>query len=210
MQAPSVEFLKEFESWVFDLQKRITETLNEIEEDGEFVPHKWERHDGRGHGIASVIEGKILEKGGVNVSSLTIPLNKGLYNTMKEKNDIKTLTEDELKDYEMFACGISSVIHPANPHVPTTHFNYRVLVIVNKVTQEASDWWFGGGADLTPIYLNEVDAIHFHNTLKMANDPFGTHYFEKFKAVCDDYFCIKYRSKLSHLRRETRSWRHLH
>ena len=124
MQAPDFEFLKEFESWVFDLQKRITQGLNEVEQEGKFVPHKWKREDGRGHGIASVITGKVLEKGGVNVSSLTIPLNLGLYNTMKEKNDIKSLTPEELKDYEMFACGISCVIHPTNPFVPTTHFNY--------------------------------------------------------------------------------------
>jgi coproporphyrinogen III oxidase len=90
----------------------------------------------------------------------------------------------------MFACGLSLVVHPLNPHVPTTHCNYRVIVVSHKETKEVKDWWFGGGCDLTPIYLNVPDAIHFHSVLKLASDKHDMNYYSKFKSVCDDYFCI--------------------
>lgn len=92
----------------------------------------------------------------------------------------------------MWACGVSLVIHPLNPHVPTTHANYRLLVVTHREQNVVMDWWFGGGADLTPIYINAPDAIHFHTTLKLAMDPFGKELYQKYKEICDDYFCIKY------------------
>ena len=79
---------------------------------------------------------------------------------------MKSIKEEDIDKYDMFACGLSLVIHPINPFVPTTHANYRVIVIINKEDNEIEDWWFGGGSDLTPTYLNVSDAIHFHTVLK--------------------------------------------
>ena len=81
---------------------------------------------------------------------------------------MKTINEKDITSYNMFACGLSLVIHPLNPFVPTVHANYRTLMIVHKDTSQIDDWWFGGGADLTPIYLNKEDAVHFHTVYKNA------------------------------------------
>ena len=140
-------------------------------------------------------KGSTYEKAGVNVSSLRIPLNVGIYNTMKAKNDFRAVTTENVGEYEMYACGLSLVIHPLNPHVPTTHCNYRLLLMIHKETQRIDDWWFGGGADLTPIYVNKPDAIWFHQTLKNACDRHDPAYYPKFKQVADDYFNITYRNE---------------
>jgi len=79
--------------------------------------------------------------------------------------------------------------------VPTVHANYRVLMVVNKETNEVEDWWFGGGSDLTPIYLNIFDAIHFHSVLKRACDKFDKDFYNTFKENCDKYFYITYRKE---------------
>ncbi|CAH2002922.1 unnamed protein product [Acanthoscelides obtectus] len=91
-----------------------------------------------------------------------------------------------------FAAGISAVIHPSNPLVPTIHFNYRYFEVEDgKETQ----WWFGGGTDLTPYYLNSADAVHFHRTLKDACDKHDNSYYPRFKKWCDDYFNIPHRGE---------------
>jgi len=94
------------------------------------------------------------------------------------------------KSLPFYALGISSVIHPRNPYVPTIHFNYRYFEVQ---TDDGIQWWFGGGTDLTPYYLNEQDAIHFHSTLKKACDKHGKEFYPKFKAWCDKYFHITHR-----------------
>jgi len=100
----------------------------------------------------------------------------------------------EGKEMPFFACGISSVVHPRNPHVPTMHFNYRYFEVQEPgVGGQQSRWWFGGGCDLTPYYLDEEDATLFHRSLKEACDKHNTKYYSKFKAWCDDYFRIKHR-----------------
>ncbi|XP_009328922.1 PREDICTED: oxygen-dependent coproporphyrinogen-III oxidase, mitochondrial, partial [Pygoscelis adeliae] len=91
------------------------------------------------------------------------------------------------------AMGVSSVIHPKNPHVPTMHFNYRYFEI--EEADGTKQWWFGGGTDLTPTYLNEEDAVHFHKTLKEACDKHGLKLYPKYKKWCDDYFYIKHRGE---------------
>jgi len=98
----------------------------------------------------------------------------------------------EGQEMPFFACGISSVIHPRNPNVPTVHFNYRYFEVEEPNGNKR--WWFGGGCDLTPYYLDEADAVHFHKTLKDACDKHDKSYYSKFKAWCDDYFRIKHRS----------------
>jgi coproporphyrinogen III oxidase len=101
----------------------------------------------------------------------------------------KVLTGESLPFY---ALGISSVIHPRNPYVPTIHFNYRYFEVETK---EGVQWWFGGGTDLTPYYLNEEDARHFHSSLKQACDKHNPTYYGKFKEWCDKYFFITHRGK---------------
>lgn len=131
----------------------------------------------------------------MNVSAITIPLTPGIYATMKEKSHFRSIEKEEIDKHVMFACGLSLVIHPINPHVPTTHCNYRILVVYDKETKEVKDWWFGGGCDLTPIYLHAPSAIHFHNVIKAAMDKFDKDAYPKFKKICDDYFCIEYRKE---------------
>lgn len=91
-----------------------------------------------------------------------------------------------------FAAGVSAVIHPKNPMVPTIHFNYRYFEVQNG---DEVLWWFGGGTDLTPYYLNTADAVHFHSTLKNACDKHDKSYYSKFKKWCDDYFYIEHRKE---------------
>lgn len=100
-----------------------------------------------------------------------------------------------------YALGISSVIHPRNPYVPTIHFNYRYFEVE---TSTGTQWWFGGGTDLTPYYLNEDDAVHFHGQLKKACDKHDSSFYPKFKNWCDKYFFITHRRKeydIIHVRR---------
>lgn len=126
------------------------------------------------------------------MSCIQIPLNMGIFNTMKEKSHFKNVTESTVLEHDLWACGISLVIHPLNPHVPTTHANYRLLVITHREQQVVKDWWFGGGSDLTPIYINAPDAIHFHTVLKETMDKYDKSYYPKYKEVADEYFCIIY------------------
>jgi coproporphyrinogen III oxidase len=93
-----------------------------------------------------------------------------------------------------FAAGVSSVIHPRNPNVPTIHFNYRYFEVEGAEKGEEG-WWFGGGTDLTPYILYEDDVVHFHQTLKQACDKHEPTYYSKFKKWCDDYFVIKHRGE---------------
>ncbi|XP_073955507.1 oxygen-dependent coproporphyrinogen-III oxidase [Choristoneura fumiferana] len=98
----------------------------------------------------------------------------------------------ESAELPFFAAGVSAVIHPRNPMVPTIHFNYRYFEVKDK---NGVQWWFGGGTDLTPYYLNEEDAKHFHGTLKQACDEHDPSYYAKFKKWCDDYFSIPHRGE---------------
>src|SRR5207248_8946872 len=106
----------------------------------------------------------------------------------------KVLNISSLEDgATWFAAGISSVIHPFNPFVPTVHFNYRMFELYDK-DEMLVDRWFGGGTDLTPYYLFEEDAIHFHQTFKNVCDDFDEHFYTQFKKHCDDYFVNTHRN----------------
>lgn len=98
----------------------------------------------------------------------------------------------EQENPPFFAAGVSAVIHPKNPLVPTIHFNYRYFEVQNG---DEVLWWFGGGTDLTPYYLNTADSVHFHSTLKNACDKHDKSYYPKFKKWCDDYFYIEHRGE---------------
>ena len=151
---------------------------------------RWNREEGGG-GITCVIQdGDVFEKAGVGVSVVHGMIPPSAVAQMNARG--KKLPEGQ--EMPFFACGISSVIHPRNPHVPTLHFNYRYFEVLEAGEGGKPRWWFGGGCDLTPYYLDEEDAVHFHGTLKEACDKHNSKYYSKFKAWCDDYFRIKHRN----------------
>jgi coproporphyrinogen III oxidase len=164
------------------LQSRIVERLEAL--DGRpFQRDAWRRDEGGG-GLTCVIEeGRLLERGGVNFSHVmgaSLPPSA-------------TAARPELAGLRFQAMGVSLVLHPRNPYVPTVHMNVRCLMAGQPGAQAA--WWFGGGMDLTPYYGFAADAIHFHRSCKAALEPFGTEYYPRFKQWCDEYFRLKHRGE---------------
>lgn len=135
----------------------------------------WDYDTGSGGGITRVFAGEVIEKGGVNYSGVEGELSAKLAERMEVGDDL-----------HFFAAGVSLVLHPRNPFVPTVHMNIRYL-------ERGEQAWFGGGVDLTPYYPFTSDIIHFHQTLKAVCDRHDPAYYPKFKPWCDDYFYIKHR-----------------
>lgn len=160
------------------------------EEDGEkkFLVEKWSRAEGGGGVTCVMQDSKVFEKAGVNVSVVSGPLPDGAAQQMRSRG--KNLEQGKLM---FFAAGISSVIHPRNPQVPTMHFNYRYFEVEEPSGKK--HWWFGGGTDLTPYILYREDAVHFHKEQKAACDKHDPEYYKRFKAWCDEYFYIKHRGE---------------
>lgn len=181
-------FRQQWIDFIYNLQNKICKALEEIDGKAKFIEDEWQREEGKGGGgLTKIIQhGNVFEKGGVNTSVV--------YGNVTE-NMLKVLqvpvAENELASW--FAAGISSVIHPANPFVPTVHFNYRMFELYDK-DGILKDRWFGGGTDLTPYYLFEEDAIHFHSTYKNALDEFDATLYSSFKKNCDDYFINTHRN----------------
>ncbi|XP_051157658.1 oxygen-dependent coproporphyrinogen-III oxidase [Leptopilina boulardi] len=177
------------ELFIMKIQAEFCDKLEEQEEMNQtFIVDRWTRKEGGG-GITCVLQdGTVFEKAGVNISVVSGTLPPGAIQQMRARG--KNLAEGSLP---FFAAGISAVIHPRNPMVPTIHFNYRYFEIENK--DGSKQWWFGGGTDLTPYYLDEADAKHFHKTLKIACDKHNSSYYKKFKKWCDDYFFIPHRNE---------------
>ncbi len=169
--------VKEF---LLELQELIVERLEQL--DGRsFRRDGWERAGGGG-GLSCVIEeGEVMERGGVNFSHVFGP---GLPPSA-------TAARPDLAGRRFEAMGVSLVLHPRNPYVPTTHLNVRFFVALRDGADPA--WWFGGGMDMTPYYGFEDDAVHFHQMCKNALTPFGPDYYPRFKKWCDEYFYLKHR-----------------
>jgi len=143
-----------------------------------FQVDRWTRAEGGG-GITCVLQdGHTFEKAGVNISVVHGKIPPAAVAEMNSRG--KKLPEG--KEMPFFACGISSVIHPKNPHVPTIHFNYRYFEVVESEAENRKRWWFGGGTDLTPYFLDEGDVKHFHGLLKKTCDKHNSKYYSKFKA----------------------------
>lgn len=176
------------ELMILRIQSEFCKALEEQEtKSHKFIIDKWEREEGGG-GISCVLQdGEVFEKAGVNISVVSGFLPPPAVAQMRSRG--KQLKEGKLP---FFAAGISAVIHPRNPFVPTIHFNYRYFEVKSG---DDIQWWFGGGTDLTPYYLNKEDAIHFHKTLKNACDKHDKSYYQKFKKWCDDYFYIPHRGE---------------
>lgn len=173
-------FKDEWVNYIHSLQDKICEGLENI--DGcKFVEDKWER-EGGGGGKTRVIEnGNVFEKGGVNTSVVFGNVSEEMKRHLK------------IDGYKWFACGLSLVLHPNNPFVPTIHCNYRMFELYDE-NENIVDRWFGGGTDLTPYYLFEEDAFHFHKTYKDACDLYNEKFYPEFKLTCDNYFVNHHRN----------------
>jgi coproporphyrinogen III oxidase len=149
-----------------------------------FEIDRWTKEDGSGSGITSVIcDGNVFEKGGVNFSIV-----QG--NKMPKS---ASALRPELEGRKYTALGVSLVLHPENPYIPTVHSNVRFFVAEEPGKEPI--WWFGGGFDLTPFYGFEEDAVHWHKTAKKACLPFGEKVYSKYKKWCDDYFYLEHRDE---------------
>jgi coproporphyrinogen III oxidase len=165
-----------------DLQTRIVMRLEALDGTG-FARDAWLR-EGGGGGVSRVIEqGTVFERGGVNFSHV-----RG-----ERLPPSATATRPQLAGRAFEVMGVSLVLHPRNPYVPTVHLNVR-LFAAHEADSEPL-WWFGGGMDLTPYYGFAEDAVHFHACCRDALAPFGTHYHPRFKRGCDDYFFLRHRSE---------------
>ena len=177
------------EKLCMDLQGQLCWELERFEGGKKFRVDRWLREAGGG-GISCVLQdGKSFEKAGVNISVVHGNLPPAAVAQMRSRG--KEIADG--KELPFFAVGVSCVIHPVNPMVPTVHFNYRYFEVDNGSGKIVS--WFGGGTDLTPYYLDKEDARHFHSTLKAACDTSNPEYYPKYKKWCDNYFNITHRGE---------------
>ncbi|MEO7801071.1 MAG: oxygen-dependent coproporphyrinogen oxidase [Ginsengibacter sp.] len=172
------------ENWVDivqQLQDSICEALETVDGRAKFKEDDWQREEGGGGKTRVIENGNIFEKGGVNISVV--------------HGDVTGLMRQQLniEGSKWFASGMSIVIHPLNPFVPTVHCNYRMFLLYDE-EMNIIDQWFGGGTDLTPYYLIEEDAVHFHSTYKNICEAFETGFYNDCKLNCDDYFVNRHRN----------------
>jgi len=170
-------------SYLLDLQDRICAALENEDERGCFIEDAWERTEGGGGRSRVLAEGAVFEQAGVNFSHV--------FGTKLPPS--ATAHRPELAGRSFQAMGVSLVIHPRNPYVPTSHMNVRFFIAEKKDADAV--WWFGGGFDLTPFYPDEEDCVHWHQAAKQACDPFGADYYGRFKKWCDEYFYLKHRDE---------------
>tara|TARA_R110000822_G_scaffold187752_9_gene326596 strand:- start:6313 stop:7215 length:903 start_codon:yes stop_codon:yes gene_type:complete len=170
-------------TYLLDLQDRICDALQAEDAQATFIEDSWIREEGGGGRSRVITDGVVFEKGGVNFSHV--------HGTQLPPS--ATAARPELAGRSFEAMGVSLVMHPVNPYVPTSHANVRFF-IAEKPGEEPV-WWFGGGYDLTPYYGNLEDCQHWHQTAKAACDPFGDDVYPRLKQWCDDYFFLKHRNE---------------
>ncbi len=164
-----------FLPYIQNLQNTITSRLETIDGKAFFKEDLWERPEGGGGRTRVIENGNVFEKGGVNTSAVHGKLPPAMQQYFG------------VEDADFFACGLSLVLHPKNPMVPTVHANWRYFEMYDK-TGAVVDQWFGGGQDLTPYYLFDEDAVHFHTICKTACNAHDPTFYPKYKARCDEYF----------------------
>jgi len=174
-------------TYIHSLQDNICAALEAEDGKAVFVEDVWVRPEGGGGKTRVIANGNVFEKGGVNTSAVEGVVTDAM------RNQLKLPAELIGKELSWFACGLSLVLHPINPFVPTVHCNYRMFELYND-EGEVIDRWFGGGTDLTPYYLIDEDAIHFHQTYKNVCDQFDDTFYPSFKKHCDDYFVNYHRN----------------
>lgn len=175
--------------YLLDLQDRICASLEAADGEARFAEDEWSRGEdaenplGGGGRTRVLRHGSVFEQGGVNFSHVT----------GERLPDAATKARPELAGRAFEAMGVSLVIHPGNPRVPTSHMNARFLCASDPEGEQAPHWWFGGGYDLTPYYPVMDDVLHWHRTARDACAPFGEDVYPRFKKWCDEYFYLKHR-----------------
>lgn len=171
-----------FFKYIQSLQDTITTAIEKADGKAVFREDPWDRPEGGG-GLSRVIEnGAVFEKGGVNISAVhgALPASMQAYFGVGES--------------DFFACGLSLVLHPESPMVPTVHANWRYFEMYDR-QGNITDQWFGGGQDLTPYYLFEEDARHFHTICKKVCDSHNPDFYARYKEACDNYFRNSHRQE---------------
>ncbi|XLS29398.1 oxygen-dependent coproporphyrinogen oxidase [Flavobacteriaceae bacterium M23B6Z8] len=171
-----------FYAYIEQLQDEITSELEKIDGKALFKEDLWERAEGGGGRTRVIENGAVFEKGGVNISAVHGKLPQTMQQYFK------------VGDVDFFACGLSLVLHPVNPFVPTVHANWRYFEMYDN-TGKIVDSWFGGGQDLTPYYLFEEDATHFHSVCKRICDLHDSEFYKTYKEKCDQYFWNTHRNE---------------
>ncbi len=175
--------IEQVKSYLLQLQDNICAELAEEDGGAGFITDEWQRPGGGGGRSRVLTEGAVFERGGVNFSHVrggNLPPSA-------------SASRPELAGRSFQAMGVSLVIHPRSPHVPTSHANVR-LFVAEKPGEEPV-WWFGGGYDLTPYYANREDCISWHRVAAAACAPFGNDVYPRLKAWCDSYFYLKHRAE---------------
>ncbi len=178
------DFRGKWIDYIHALQDSICDALEKEDGKAKFIEDEWQRAEGNGGGGRTrvISNGVIFEKGGVNTSVVYGNVTDTMRRALKLEGD------------KWFACGLSLVLHPQNPYVPTVHANWRYFELYDA-EKNVIDRWFGGGADLTPYYLFEEDARHFHQVWKDTLDLYGNDLYPLYKKNCDEYFVNAHRSK---------------
>ncbi len=171
-----------FYKYIQQLQDTITSKLEVVDGKATFQEDIWKRTEGGGGRTRVIENGNVFEKGGVNISAV----HGVLPETMRKHFGVE--------QGDFFACGLSLVLHPKNPFVPTAHANWRYFEMYDE-SGKIVDSWFGGGQDLTPYYLFEEDAKHFHQICKKACDKHDSEFYPKYKKRCDEYFYNSHRNE---------------
>ena len=170
--------------YLIKLQQNICTEVELIEGGSKFDEDRWTRDDQRGSGLTNILSnGNVFEKGGINYSIIS----------GDKMPKSATALRPELEGRQYTALGVSLVLHPENPFIPTAHANVRFFIAEEKGKDPI--WWFGGGFDLTPYYGFNEDEVHWHQTAKKACIPFGKDIYPKYKKWCDDYFYLSHRDE---------------
>jgi len=170
-------------AWLVDLQQRIVDAIEQADGRGRFGSDRWQRQAGGGGQSRVLADGALIEQGGVNFSEITgetLPASA-------------THARPVLAGAPYSATGVSLVLHPRNPHVPTTHMNLRFFIA--EPSNAPAAWWFGGGFDLTPFYPVLADVRHWHECARNACSPCPAGTYERYKDWCDRYFYLPHRGE---------------
>lgn len=177
------EAITSIKSYLLQLQNQICQRIAIEDGQATFLEDEWQHQEGGG-GLTRVLEGgSLIEKAGVNFSHV-----KG-----SQLPKAATAKRESLAGARFQALGVSTVVHPRHPYIPTSHLNVRFIVVEKE--NQSPVWWFGGGFDLTPYYGFEEDCIYWHRMAKAACEPFGSQVYPTYKKWCDDYFYIKHRQE---------------
>ena len=181
MTEPDIEAVRKY---LLALQNSICLGVESVDGKAKFISDEWQREHHAGGGVSRVLtNGAVFEQAGINFSHVhgdTLPASA-------------TAHRPELAGRNFQAMGVSLVLHPNNPHIPTSHANVRFFI----ASKEGADpvWWFGGGFDLTPYYGYDEDCIHWHTVARDACEEFGDDVYPRYKKWCDDYFYLKHRNE---------------